>query len=115
MTDNPYAPSAIEATPVPRRLLACRFMFWLAAILGVVTFGITVLSIYNYAAIATQNNGRLPSYVIAATVLDAVCTLLLFYSAKMWRASNVRLGIAFLVAAVILFFGARLLMNSLAG
>jgi hypothetical protein len=86
-------------------------MFLLAAILGVVTFGITLLSIYNHTAFATQNNGRLPPYVIAATILDAACTLLLFYSAKMWRASNVRLGIAFLVAAVILFFGAPLLLT----
>lgn len=105
MTDNPYASTATEATVVPKRTKACRFMFLVAAILGGVVCGITGLSIYQNSAFAARNGGSLPFYIIAATMLDAFCACLLFISAAMWRSSNVRLGIAFLVAAVILFFG----------
>ncbi len=116
MTDNPYAPTVTEETLVPRRSMACRFMFLLAAILGVLAGGITALSIYQNTSFATQNGGSLPPYIIVATILDAFCTFLLFFSAKMWRSSNVRLGIAFLVAAVILFFGGPpLILTPLAG
>ena len=91
-------------------------MFLLTAILGVVVGGITALSIYQNTSFAAQNGGSLPPYVIAATILDAFCTFLLFFSANMWRSNHVRVGIAFLVAAIILFFGGpSIILNRLAG
>ena len=112
MTDNPYAPTACETTLDPQQSMTCRAMCLITAFLGVVSGGITVVSIYQYVALVTLNKGSLPNYVIAATFINATSTVLLFVSARSWRSSKPRLGVAFLVAASILFFGGPSLLLS---
>ena len=105
MTDNPYSPIQAETPVTVQRPLLVLCMFWLTAILGVVVAGNTTLTAYHNLSFAAQNGGLLPPYIIASTLVTAVCTLALFLSAGLWRAGRVRVAFATLAASGFAFFG----------
>ena len=88
-------------------------MFWLTAILGIVVGGISALSVYQNITFASRNGGKLPPYIIAVTLLSAVCTFLLFFSANLWRTGRVRGAFVSFVTSVMLFFGGPPLLLTL--
>lgn len=114
--DNPYLPPALNPSDLRSRSRVCVCMSWLSGILGVSLLASAMLIGCQKAQFILQNGGRVPPYIVAATMLTIACGIGLIFSAWHWRSQRIRAGLLTFLGSVVAFVaGPPLLLFLLLG
>lgn len=115
MNENPYeSPRSADGTELPRFQRLCGVMFWITSILSIVAAYIAFSSAYSNYLAMQEMGGRMPTYIVAVTILAVCCSACLAFSAVRWRKAKVRSGaITFVLAILVYFIGPFILLFTL--